>query len=911
MKKTTKRSILTAAMLFLCLLGLNAQSVVHNNAWYEQSRFNYTWTDANGASHVAKLTDIATDPRQIVALLKKVYCDPNIPGIKYSGYTSSGSRYRSVTYDAIAGGWGISSSDVSTPIEEGYTTLMVALKNYTTTISNSISTYAQLVNYIDYNVESVQLLTNGMRIGSGSNRGTVFNISGNYNRFFFLGKGRATPNWGGAPFLKMFEEFSPTSPSGGETADFYSKMVAGETYNVIHDCPSVINLTHYFSMTGKNGTEKRSMTGLNFFVPDYRFYNVSNTTQVYNTAYSPKVGLYTIKLSASAKVAADPSTCDVTLTWTSSLDQMAKETVPQNYTVYVVLTDESGNETYQLLNVTPNPTGATTLTYNVPRDDHSYTINYIISGTPSDENYSNFFTWSNTAYVVIPGFSAEEIITLGLDHYESDYKLDVERNYYRNVLTVKNENIVYGITPSMITAGHNKYDIYRYEPSGANSVVAHLTFSVSGSTVRYNVTYEGQEILPGFSLSTLGIATSGSLGTYASNAIINTNSIKICDQFSAETNDNTHPGRYEYILYENTDGNPIYSNSVIVPIFKTVSTIDGCYTYDQIINDIDATLSPNLLNTNVEMQLSSNPGIYYYTLMRGVNDEPSTIISKLQHRTDGSYLEMLDVLPQYTGQVIDMGSETTKIVDRLDNNYVSGNAGDFASYLPILWIFGNDRMKHDGESSYGSPIWETGVGEVIIDATDNWQSADYGEWYDEAGNDCAVFNPYITLIGNVPEVEGVNYEPFMYRVWRISDDIRGYSIDPVTGDFLNDQNAPRDPRKLIVEDQTNNDYVTYGTNNELVFGAKSDATVKFLVRFYYVKEGQAGSDKPMFYVVENMLTWGEGGTSTGIDKIGANEIVSKTYYNSLGIASSEPYNGINIVVTRYSNGTTRTAKIVR
>lgn len=922
MVKSTKRGLLFALLTTFGLMGAVAQeqncepslmnqgstpqlkassysTVVHDKAWYEQEQFDYSWTDANGISHTSKFTDIATNPYQIVALLRMAYCNTNVPGIKYSPSTNS-----NVYYGAIGNGWNISSSEVTAPIEDGYTLFMIALKNYNNSNPSDISSRSGLINYIYNNIESVELITNGMRIGSGDNAGTVFNISGNYNRFFVIGKGKPTHRYEIAPFGWMFEEFSPTTlDASNPIADFYARMVAGETYPVIHDCQSVLYWVHYFSMTGQYGTEKKSMTGLNIFIPDNRCnYNNAN----YNTGHQPQIGLYNINLSASATLAENPSNCDVTLNWTSSLDQMAKETVPQNYTVYLVLTDEYGVETYQKLEVTPNPTGATTLTYTVPRFSSSYTMNYIISGTPSDENYSDFFTWSNTASVVIPGTSANEAMTLYLNHYESDYKADVERNYYRNLFNVKNENIVYGITPAMIAAGHNKFDIYRYENGsyGAATVAGHVTLSLSGSTVRYNVTYENQDILPGYQLSQLGIATNGSLGTYANDAIVNMSAIFICDQFSAETGENIHPTRYEYVLREDAETDPIYSNTVVVPVFKTASSIDGFYTLDEVMNDTDAELTANVLNTNVEMQLSNNPSVYYYTLMRGINTNPDQTISKLQHRTDGSYLEMLGTLG-YEGEVFDLEGLATKVVDRLDNAVVTGGPGEYASYQPVLWTFGNDRLKGDGDNSYGAPIWKTGVGYVLMDAPKP-SHVNYGKWWDENGKECTVYSPVLTLNGIVPVVDGVEYEPFMYRVWRLCDGVRGYTY--MGGNrYVNDPSADRSEFKLVVEALTDEPTVTVGGDGSLDFGATVDCSLSFLTRFYYVKKGQSASDKPMFYVVEYTNDW----DWTGIDEIAIDNVVSKTYYNGLGIPSQTPHSGINIVVTRYSDGTTTTSKVVR
>ena len=919
MIKLTKRGLLFALLSLLGLISAIAQyhdhtslipnktlnasfmtptpaSVVHDKAWYEQEQFNYTWTDINGISHTSKLTEIATDPYQIVALLHMIYCNPNIPGIKYSSYTNS-----SVYYGSIGNGWNI--TNVTAPIEEGYTTLIVSLKNNNLQAPYTVYSRDALIDYISNYIESVELITNGMRIGSGSNIGTVFNISGTYNRFFLISKGKLYDYGEGvAPFDLMFEEFSPTSPSGGETSDFYSRMVAGDTYPIIHDCPSVIYYSHYFSMTGRNGTEAKSMTGLNIFITDNRneYYNYT-----YTTDYQPLVGLYTIKLGASASIGTNESTCDVTLSWTSSLDQMAKETVPQNYTVYVILTDEFGNESYQKLEATPNPTGETTLTYTVPRTQDSYTINYIVSGTPCDENYSNFFTWSNTASVVIPGMSANEILSLYVNHYESDYKSDEERNYYRNMFNVRNENIAYGLTPAMIADGHNQFDIIRYNNGnyGNSTVVGHLILSLSGSTVRYNIDYINQNILPGYQLNNLGIATNGSLGNYANDAIINMNSIVICDQFSTETNDNLHPSRYEYVLRENAENNPIFSNTVVVPVFKTASTIDGYYTLNEIMDDVDATLTTNVLNTNVEMQLSNNPSVYYYTLMRGINSTPDQTISKLQRRTDGSFLEMLNVL-DYDGQVIDMEGLATKVIDRLDNNIVSGDADNYVSYQPIVWTFGNDRIKNDGENSYGAPIWKTRAGNVEIQGN---RPNHQGEWVDENGKTCGVYSPQLSVIGNVPEIEGVEFEPYMYRVWRLCDNVRGYVYNNLTGKYTNDPYADRSSVKLVAERITNEPSATFGEDGSLDFGAITGSNIKFIVRFYYVKKGQQASEKPMFYVVSKEISW----DATGIHEFDSKKVANITYFNGLGVASDTPYDGLNIVVTQYANGKTSTTKVIR
>ena len=66
----------------------------------------YQWVDAQGVTHTAYLTDKATDPRQIQALLGAVYTDPTVPGQnKHNEYLEDGTPcayqmfQRNINYD--------------------------------------------------------------------------------------------------------------------------------------------------------------------------------------------------------------------------------------------------------------------------------------------------------------------------------------------------------------------------------------------------------------------------------------------------------------------------------------------------------------------------------------------------------------------------------------------------------------------------------------------------------------------------------------------------------------------------------------------------------------------------------------------------------------------------------------------
>ena len=888
-----------------------APSVVHDYDWYAAK--TYTWTDANGASHTSSLVDPATNPYQIYDMLRWVYCNPEIPGIKYTAVTN-GDVYYGEQYDLESSiwsgtyhqdpGWNISNSDVTTPYEEGHTLFLVKLKNYNSAPNAHTTSKAQIINIFNTCIESVTLITDAMRVGDGDNIGSIVNIEGEFNRFFVLGKGKSyyvTPTTSDneppyAPFYNMFEEYSPTTKdSGSEIKDFYDKMTAGAIYPVIHDCSSVMRMEHYFSMAGKNGTQEKSLTGMFLYIPDNR-YQLYPENRNYDPDHQPQVGIYVIELGAQAADNGD-HTYTVQLDWTSKLNEAVGSEVPQNYTVYVYVTDETGTTRVELVKTTE-----TTYSYVVPQDEHSYTITYVVYGEAIENNAFN--TWSNDASVVIPGWN--DFISLTLKHYESDFVNAEGKNYYRNFMGIIND--VNAITPENIDNGMNTIIVNRFDADlpDVQMPIATITFTNNNGNVRYSIEYVEQNILPGYNLNQINVATSGNLGNYAAGAVVDLSSIQIVDQFAESVEGNEHPDMYGYVL---TLGEKT-SNDVEVPVTKVDATIDGYYTKAQVDNDtdLDNLLPVNVKSANFELYLENNARLYYYTLDRGIDAAPSQQISYLQRRTDGTFIEMNDALGN-AGNVYDEG-----ILNYYDDPAYTGDPGQYISYLPIAWTFGTNRVKQDGENSYGSPVIRTGVGSVDFTnrGTKTVNEAYY--WLDEDGNMCTLFNPILDIVGSVPEDASVEYIPYMYRVWRLSNDVRNFKKEWNLGDgtfyFVNDEETPREPAKLIAEEYTNQPQITIGnSNDELAFGALYSPSIEFLVRFYYVKADRATNENK-YYVVQLRQPWTN--IATAVSEIStAGQEVSKTYVNAQGVKSDKPFDGVNIVITRYSDGTTQTTKVVR
>ena len=519
------------------------------------------------------------------------------------------------TFEGSAG----SSSTVTPPYENGYTTFLVKVKDWdlSTNAPQYVTTWNNLINYFNTYIDEIQLLTDGMRVQEGTaDAGTVFTYSGILNRFFFISKGKmaylqstsTSQSYDRAPFYSMYEEFSPTTTAAGdEITDFYSRMLEGESYDIVHDCQSVNYMQHFFSMSGKAGTEAKSLTNLIFYIPDNRG---QASERNYEPEHQPQVGLYNITLAANAVPVDDYSPdnryYNVTCDWQSSLSRILDFDVDQTYQLWIFVYDEQGNpvpvpETEGgLLYTGPN----TTYTYTVPQYPDSYTIVYRVKGWPTDATNNpvndpdgTFFAWSNLDDVLIPGY--QNFLSLGLDHYESDFKVDEELNYYRNFLTVSNENPFNELTPQRVIDGENLFKLYRFADGNKNSKVkaAELSFYQQSDEIWYNIDYFGQNNLPGYDLQTLNIPTTGPIAKLS-----NANYVKVAS--AADLTD----GQY-LIVYE--DGNVALDGS-LTSFNNAGNTIPVRFKEDGTISANRATNASAFTINVTNGTILSKSGYYIY-----------------------------------------------------------------------------------------------------------------------------------------------------------------------------------------------------------------------------------------------------------------------------------------------------------
>lgn len=240
---------------------------------------------------------------------------------------------------------------------------------------------------------------------------------------------------------------------------------------------------------------------------------------------------------------------------------------------------------------------------------------------------------------------------------------------------------------------------------------------------------------------------------------------------------------------------------------------------------------------------------------------------------------------------------------------------------------------------------------------------------------CSIFMVKdIEVNGFLPDrnVTNIKYEPYMFRVWVVSKRNNLRKFEWVPGEegrpgshFEGRGVIPANTPYMIWEEfvADSSQYITFPTTDvthfhkwkeenpenladtiwlvpedmNMIFAGQNDIAaedIKILVRFYYRSTGeglyqnaQTGGSSTMFmrnrgtenqyYGVENP---GGGDPNPEIPTYINNvydytqargEVVDVTYFNLQGMKSSVPFDGINIVVTRYSNGSVSSTKVLR
>ena len=812
MRKIINLMFALAAVAFLSAT-LNAQPVVQPKSFYEGK--TYTWTNANGGIVTSNLADPATDPRQIMALLKEVYTNKEIPGIWQCGYTKDGQREGTIDYtvknnDAINKAYGILEGDYQ-PIKEGYTTLVVTVKNSWKPNPNNMSENLdkdQTMSYIAEAIESVQILTDGVYIPAtgtdgkkNPNPGAVYRLSGSASRLFFMSKGRGrewdkTVIHNYAPFNGMFEEYSPVavSNSGQLVENFYARLVNGEFFKVEHDCPTVAGKKHYFFMESESSTKKYDVTDLIVTVPDYRLwkwddrdYQGSTKSKYtnYNKSHAPSLGLYGIQLTATAT----PATGDeytVDLKWTSTLNKITGNEIDQRFKVWVraedgglkPLLDANGNQ----VEIAPGKTFH--YNYNVKQGFEGREITYVVSGQPTDALFINYKeVYSNDDKVFIPGLDPDEGLRLSIGTTStSDYDLATETNQYKNLITIDHNLVNTYVKYDNLQAG-SKLAFYRYDVdhsySEAKKIAELEIVSVKNREegwgifydksyyldYKYNLSFFNQknEATPKTNLTgaTYSLETNYD---YTENTTkeIDFNGFKINsfnDEFCASTATNNHPATYEYrasFTNLNHATQPeLHSAYSTIKVHKTTPDLtDKAITLEDVEND-------NVCSTRIHKgEHDASPAIQFTLDQDRRIAEYSVGKIRNKEQSKSEEVGLAQRLPSWNYAIYENGSFKQNVshteIPQIHDASAKVGKNDYVSVIKTY------RDNDGSYNTYGSPIKTTYKLKASVDVIDKVMS-EYV--FTSNGKKGRYYQTDLKITADGTD----NYEIVKYRVWRKTD----------------------------------------------------------------------------------------------------------------------------------------------
>ena len=833
MRKIINLMFALAAVAFLSatLNAQPAQPVVKPKSFYE--RRTYTWTNANGDPVTSNLADPATDPRQIMALLKEVYTNKEIPGIWQCGYTDDGEREGDIDYTIDNGFWGLSKDPISKaydipegdykPNEEGYTTLIVKVKDDWKPVIKQYLSQDETLNYIANSIESVQILTEGVYIPAtgtdgkkNPNPGAVYRLSGNANRLFFMtkGRGRAVPGRNSyevirsyAPFNGMFEEYSPVAVSGGQVVEnFYTKLVDGDIFKVEHDCSSVPGNEHYFCMMGAKGTKKFDVTDLIVTIPDYRLWywdtrDKQGTSNIiytnYNKNYAPSLGLYGIQLTATATPAAGEE-YTVELKWTSTLNKITGNEIDQRFKVWVRaedgglerLLDANGNQ----VEIAPGETFQ--YHYNEKQGFEGREITYVVSGRPTDKMFNDYKeVYSNDDKVFIPGLDPDEGLRLSIGTTStSDYDLATETNQYKNLITIDhnlvNTHVKYGNLQAGSKLAFYRYDVNRNSEAKkiAELEIKSVDKRENGSKYylyyKYNLSFFNQENEASPKTNLTGATYSLETNyDYTENTTkeIDFNGFKINsfnDEFCASTATNDHPASYEYKasfsnLNHATQKEELHSAYSTIKVHKTTPGLtDKAITLEDVEND-------NVCSTRIyKGELDASPAIQFTLDKDRRIAEYSVDKIRNKEQSKSEEVGLAQRLPSWNYAIYENGSFKQNVshteIPQIHDASAKVGKNDYVSVIKTY--------RADGTyNTYGSPINTTYKLKASVDVIDKVMSEYVFTSNGEKGR---YYQTKLKITADGTD----NYEIVKYRVWRHTD--RAMEIVPQYMDRLQQDTHP-------------------------------------------------------------------------------------------------------------------------
>lgn len=670
---------------------------------------------------------------------------------------------------------------------------------------------------------------------------------------------------------------------------------------------------------------------------------------------APTMGLYVIRQNPiTGEQINGQNTYKLHLTWDSNLTDF----VPSSEGAYFIyLVNEDGS--YTKVGETNSQTKELYIDVNMA--EHGQQVTYVIQGQDNTQFLS--LQMSNEESFIIPGTDQyEKFQLLPNAEYYSRFNPADQYNYYANGLQIKN-----------YPAGLNTTDLagkklIYYRQAKDQSVwdkVGEVTISgTTGSAEMFGQRAQSDYKYGYKTNPELVVSTSGSDYVFGTNE----KPFIIFDNIKADVSLNIHADYYKYIVV--VDGTPdqkdkIHSNAITIRVQKTaMSPIAGVFSKEAV--DADTKHATGLVDKSfdVDVTYSSKTDVLRYDAYRWKDSEAIEIID---HTSDPDNEQ--DLAPQgiagnqgefytvamnsdYVGEDVYVTQGQTAQATFVDN-VATDKAGAY-TYAPVVETF----TGRGDYNTYGAPLQHSATGTIgvkvqNISRNDKSGMIEQSTYTWPTGNpQYAYYNVYLNVDEiNIPE----GYDLYKVRAWRkidpslLAEELPAYQERMGNGDgecLFEEITSGTDAackktgitsyalgsvEKEDVSPVSGKPFKVWGGT----FGAKilsqgDEMPMEFTVRAYFTRnanltsgssnaprraEGDATvTDANGYYITESTVKF----TATGSDIITAvtdksinREVKDVIYYNMTGAVSVRPFDGVNVVVTRYTDGTTSTRKMIK
>ena len=380
-----------------------------------------------------------------------------------------------------------------------------------------------------------------------------------------------------------------------------------------------------------------------------------------------------------------------------------------------------------------------------------------------------------------------------------------------------------------------------------------------------------------------------------------------------------------------TVNSTLTSNEVTVPVYKSdlESVVYNIYSANDVANDEHMELQADC-GDYVKVLVKNDEAITRYNVERKADSEDEwTAVAIATHEADDTFMPRDNDLTAQGAAVAFDGSATQMWLPIQDN---VPNARTVTTYVPVTVADGKITTGNTYGAARRTRATDNANLTVLVGGTKSdkrWG----GHWDqtlpDGSVEDFCVYTPVINV--QTSDLDGETRIPYMFRAWLISEGAYNFDRDPVTTGIVG--TTPLESPYLLgeismdgitsiqqVEIGESWDPETSPVRLQNAFGAPvTGAKIQIVVRAYYhlVNPSSAtmlrdsNDDTPMFRFSQKG-TDGYFDLPTSVTEfMGEKQVLGVTYVNTLGMSSDKPFDGINIVVTRYSDGSITTAKVIK